>query len=220
MSIAKSIRGILLPLVGGGIAGAVVVMGSRAGPSPTPARTNEVKQSAPAPLPQGLVTSSPMPWNGGAASVGNSGDVPIPVGTPASATPQTVLDPEAKKRAYEAELAENALQLEAHAKEIREANWAIPMEAAVKTSVNDVVKSSLLSASIDAPDCRTSTCSVDVHWSSFTAAMKEFRNLVDQTGGTGCARRLTLPPQTGDGPYSATLLLDCSELRWGPAGGG
>jgi hypothetical protein len=74
-----------------------------------------------------------------------------------------------------------------------------------------------LGAHIERVDCRTSACVATLEWPSRAQAQQEYRGLIEARYQLPCDRRIFLDRAVQeDGPYRATLVLDCEHVRASP----
>jgi hypothetical protein len=68
--------------------------------------------------------------------------------------------------------------------------------------------------SVEAVDCRNTTCSVELKWPSQAQAVEEYRHLVTHSYRANCSKSLVVrEPAQADGSAKALMLLDCEEWR-------
>ncbi|MFT3770468.1 MAG: hypothetical protein QM820_33995 [Minicystis sp.] len=122
--------------------------------------------------------------------------------------------PSDREAAAREERDNHARLLEAHRREPRDLTWARDMEHNIN-SMFETAKD-VTGGTIESVSCKSATCAVSLHWPSAAAARAHLVQTVQIVGpGAGCQRQLTLPEvRSEDEEVSATLLFDCTELRW------
>jgi hypothetical protein len=116
-------------------------------------------------------------------------------------------------------LEEHARFIAQHDAERRDGPWASNEERALRVTLGELSEKMKRAFSFESVDCRTSTCVAELVWPSETAARVGLQDLLVGSAAAGCGREIAYPPATGEGPYGASLVLDCAEARWGASGG-
>lgn len=96
-----------------------------------------------------------------------------------------------------------------------------PVDSRWAATVNDLIRTDLEhalaggSAKLVEVECRTSTCSATLEWSSQHEAETKYESLFQRPLRANCGVSILLPEQTGDrpGPVRTTALFDCSGWR-------
>jgi hypothetical protein len=133
-------------------------------------------------------------------------------GGPAAPAPKPEEDREMRTQRF---LEEHARFLAQHDAERRDGAWASNEERSVQATLGDLSETMKRAFSLESVDCRTSTCVAALTWPSETAARAGLHDLLVGSAAAGCAREIAYPSATGEGPYRASLVLDCAEARWG-----
>jgi hypothetical protein len=115
------------------------------------------------------------------------------------------------------QLHEHELALESHRQEPRDSRWASEMEHTVDQGFRSLAVSGGTKAKASQIDCRSVSCTAKLTWDSHDTAARDLATVSDLArNGVGCGRRLVLPdPTPGSSEYSATLYIDCTQMRFG-----
>jgi hypothetical protein len=201
------------PIVGGALAGLAVVGLWGARPENRPPTASPAAAVEPAPPPARLDETSldrrriaeleAKVAQLSAAASASSKEAPLP-----SPPPE---DREAREQRV---LSEHARLLGRHDAEARDATWAPGEERELRTKFDDLARS-MKTFSLRSVDCRTATCVASLEWPSEDAARGDLQTLLNGSAKARCAREIAFPPASGPGPYAASMVLDCTEVRWG-----
>ena len=131
---------------------------------------------------------------------------------PAPQPASSVSRADARRAEIDHNAAVHERHLEAHRIERRDTDWAPAMEERIgrvfQTSVD-------AGAVLESQDCATSTCVLRLAWPSDAEAHAGLRDIMAATMGIRCTRELVLPEDeaNGDGPYEASMFVDCGSER-------
>jgi hypothetical protein len=91
--------------------------------------------------------------------------------------------------------------------------WATAAAASIRDTLNEIAKRGTFA--VDGVDCKTTMCMAKFTWPSYQAARREFPRVL-ALKKVRCATEINVPPPAKeDGPYEATLMLDCEAWRTG-----
>ena len=103
-------------------------------------------------------------------------------------------------------------RLTAHREEARDPEWS---RAATPRLTEDLVTIAAQGQfRLIGTDCKTTTCSVELEWSTYADAAKTYESLLVGAYRMACTTAILLPrPQDESAPYRGTLLLDCEQAQ-------
>jgi hypothetical protein len=134
---------------------------------------------------------------------------PVPAATaepPSEEELQLSLEEEAaaRARAHEAEIQE-------HAREARDGAWAEDAEAGILSTLESLPA---LGGRVLRVDCRTTTCTSDVAWHNYGAALGGYAAALHAALPVKCGRSIVLPrPDDASAAYRGTFVFDCETSR-------
>ncbi|PTL75742.1 hypothetical protein DAT35_52760 [Vitiosangium sp. GDMCC 1.1324] len=115
---------------------------------------------------------------------------------------------EAKQRILQRQRA----QLEAHQREPLDFVWAKEAHSSFAADLSSLSREAAFR--VRNIDCRTTTCVVNLEWTSYEEASTSYPRLLQHAYGLDCTRSIVLPePEDPHVSYQANLLLDCKNLR-------
>jgi hypothetical protein len=127
-------------------------------------------------------------------------------GAPSAPIP---IDPIASQKANVA--AHNAA-IAAHMAEAIDPKWAPAANRSFKADLNAVGEK--LGFDLRQVDCRTTTCTATVAFSSFAEANRHYADLLRMRYGVNCTREVTLDdPGEQGGAFETTVVYDCTGSR-------
>lgn len=201
---------VLLSLLAGLVAGAIPALWDGCtGPT-----TDGVTQaSAPPPPPR----FAPAEYRRGAAQ-------PLPARAPAPFDTNTVPEhvdagapsrPRAPRRTVpeqqEIDRQVHAALLEEHRLQPADPNWARTVEERLQTGLTALAITG--GFDVGAIDCRSTSCSAELTWSSYDDALNNYSPVVEDPTLPGCTRRITLPPpEQCISSCDVRMLVDCKPL--------
>jgi hypothetical protein len=215
MKIASLVRA-AGPIVGGALAGFVVVVfagapprASAGSPAETRApaanlpRTTHVASDDRAPDPRVAVLEKQVEELSSAVSAVSAGPrAPSPLEEDRDARTRRMFDDHEKLLAQ-------------HDAERRDAAWAPKQQRVVEATLGALSGAPRVSFSLRSVDCRTSSCVARLAWPSENAARMNLQELLAGSAAAGCAREIAFPHAETEGSYVASLYFDCAEARWG-----
>lgn len=92
-----------------------------------------------------------------------------------------------------------------------DATWAPSAERRLSTGLGKLAARD--GFTVRGVNCRTTTCTADIEWSSYGAAQKTFRSiLVEERTELNCKAEVFIPmPSNLEAPYRSTAMYDCEE---------
>jgi hypothetical protein len=100
-----------------------------------------------------------------------------------------------------------------HGHQPRDARWALEAEHAFRQDFANIPN---LLASDTKVDCRSKSCTVELQWQNFDAAVANYGKVLSASFRTNCAEQIVLPQPTDPGrPYRATVYFDCESPQNG-----
>ena len=125
---------------------------------------------------------------------------------------------EVSDRDYQTRLADTERTRELYHQQLLEKFAAEAVDSAWAPTATERIGVALRSSatrgsfSIDSVECKKTMCIAALNWTSYPAAQKDLRVASQQ--GVPCATELRLPPPADpERPYSATLVLECGQMR-------
>jgi hypothetical protein len=110
----------------------------------------------------------------------------------------------AHARAHEGEIRE-------HAREPRDGAWAADAEAGIRSSLESLPA---LGGRVLRVDCRTTTCTSEVEWSHYGAALGGYAAGLHAVLPVKCGKSIVLPkPLDESAAYRGTFVFDCETSR-------
>jgi hypothetical protein len=200
----------LLPVFGGATSGLVVALVVVGGRSPGP-------RTASAGLREPLARDNQALEERTRVQLVERSSPAASCAAPANANPPGSASPKDERDQDVIEMQEHGELVTAVRQESRDVEWAPQMESNIRRGLEELGEKS--SFKIRGVDCRTSSCTIDFSWPTHQKAQQELTAIVTESWkAIPCIRRLTLPPEGQSGSaYEATMIADCSEVRWGPA---
>jgi hypothetical protein len=127
----------------------------------------------------------------------------------ASRTPDTPLAPEKAPSAQEVQEMHDSL-ITRHAASPVNPHWARMASAAFASDFARPIEGTHFK--VDAVDCRSTTCTVNLEWPSRALAVNEWRAILYQPTRANCGKQIVIPerPAHESGPMRATMFIDCS----------
>jgi hypothetical protein len=98
-----------------------------------------------------------------------------------------------------------------HAAEVRSPAWAAKQERNVEAKLTALSETTDGAFKFRSVDCRTSTCVAKLEWPTREVAKGNVKSLLTGAPDLPCAREIAFPPSGAEGPYTASLYLDCRE---------
>jgi hypothetical protein len=112
-----------------------------------------------------------------------------------------------------AHVAEHEASLNAHNQEPRDRTWAPAAEASLLAGLNALPE---LGGRTTQVDCRSKTCTAQVEWSNYAAALAGYPQVLHANLQTNCSKSTVLPePQDREQPYKAAFVFDCDSSERG-----
>lgn len=199
-------RSAIYAIVAGVVAGVVTSVALRSKPAPPQAPTDT--GPAPPPMPAQVF----VPAGGGPAM--NLGKLSARVHALEERSTGDASAPDQSEEDLHQQ-AEQQWQatLDAHKREGVDAPWAEKAAPALTRSLNANLPKS---AQLVELECRTTTCSATIEWTSYKSAKDAARALVSAPlYEENCGETMHFTDAAGDGPYRTTMLLDCESVRTG-----
>jgi hypothetical protein len=212
MTLLRSFSKTVGPIVAGAAAGVVVVLlaGSRGeGTAPAPAALASPR------LPPVAVSVTPdrLLLSERIASletrVGELSSAPV-VPAPAP-VPAPTLGAEREERARLA-FDEHARLLLQHSAAPRDPAWAARKEEDIGAKLGALAETLGRPFSVQAVECRSSTCVAKLVWPNEGAARANLRSLLEGSADVSCAREIAFPPGEDERSYTASFYLDCAPV--------
>lgn len=124
--------------------------------------------------------------------------------------------PESLEEAKEQQIADHERAIVAHDRESRDSRWASTVEA---NFMEDIREMTDLGAESKKVDCRTTTCTLELEWGNYDAAVANYAKVLTGRYRTNCGKRILLPePANAAQPYRATVVFDCNQGGPGESG--
>jgi hypothetical protein len=212
MTLARSLLKTVAPIVAGATAGVVVVLfagarspGSAAASAPTVATSPR--------LPPVAVSADSLLLSQRVASLesrmGELSSAPPGVAAPTPAPSHPIEEREERTRLA---LDEHAKLLLQHSAARRDPAWAARKEEDIGTKLGALAETLGRPFSVEAVDCRSSTCVAKLVWPNEGAARANLRSLLEGSADVSCAREIAFPPGENARSYTASFYLDCAPV--------
>lgn len=137
--------------------------------------------------------------------------------TPGEPAPRPVEAPEPHQDELGLQhLEEHARALAKHQQEARNSRWASDAETSFRADLTDLQS---VNAAATRVDCRATSCTVELEWPTYEAAVAHYGEVLTHSYRTNCARQLVLPdPADHSKPYRATAIFNCEAPQAGQSG--
>ncbi len=132
----------------------------------------------------------------------------------AEAEPAPLAEPELTLEEQAAShIEEHRVAMNEHAREPKDPGWADNVESDFFEDLNALPK---LGGHVTQIDCRTTTCTADVEWNNYDAALGGYAEVLHASLQTNCSKATILPePSDREAPYRASFVFDCESTRTG-----